>query len=320
MQVTYFIDDSGRDDPPVFVLAGLAVRSDKVEALEADWTAVLTAPPQLAAFKMKDAHGLRGAFAGWDWKDRDKKLLALAGVIERHAQVVLSLSVLHENYDAVFRGRMMRSMDHPYETMFHLLIVQAFLQRGRLEPASQAAFVFDRQRGAETSLAQIFDNFDAALVPEIQAFLSQPPRHADDVVEVALQAADMIAWHVRRSATQTGGLASASVAGPILARMTGDHIELSRDRLLAVSRSINATIGGLHTVLPYDRERINAAFPAMATFANLSLIRDAVPFTITELVSFPAIGTARFRLVHSCERLHSPHLHRRRENACLEGP
>ena len=100
------------------MLAGLAVRSEGVGALEAAWTAVLTAPAQLAAFKLKDAHGLRGAFAGWDWKDQDKKLLALAGVVERHAEDVLSLSVRHEDYDAVSRSRMMRSMDHPYETMF----------------------------------------------------------------------------------------------------------------------------------------------------------------------------------------------------------
>ncbi len=317
MTVVYFIDDSGRDDPPVFVLGGLAVSADRIPAFEADWQAVLAKAPSLAVFKMKDAHGRRGAFKGWTDQARDRKLRDLVSVIRRHAQALISISVRHDDYADVFRGRMMDSLDHPYELLFHLIIAEAFKQQRRTGGAAQAAFVFDRQQNAERSLERVFDAFEDSLVPEIQSFLSGRPRHADDGVEVILQAADMIAWHVRRAAAIDGGLVGTSVAQAGLGRIPGAHVHLDRERLNFFAQTMRRTVLYLNTLMPHDQARVNADFPAMATFANHQVMATAVPFSPVELVSLPAIGTARFRLVRSCEALHKPHLHRRRENACL---
>ena len=126
MTLRFYIDDSGKNDPPVFVLGGAALASERVAAFEQAWNKVLAAAPAVPYFKMTEAKACRGAFQGMPPKERDAKVAALGLVLREHAVATLSVVVRHEDYDRVYADKMMRWMDRPYQMMFHLAIATAF--------------------------------------------------------------------------------------------------------------------------------------------------------------------------------------------------
>ncbi|MBX3563589.1 MAG: DUF3800 domain-containing protein [Sphingomonas sp.] len=318
MTLHFYIDDSGKDDPPVFVLGGVAFESDRLAAFERDWNAALAAPPAIAYFKMTEAKACRGAFQNIPPAERDIKVKALGEVLREHAVATLAVIVRHEDYRQVYAGKMMRWMDRPYQIMFHLAIATAYKLCQEQGLGEQAEFVFDRQLEHEQALQDSYPAFRRGMEPALAAFLPEDPRHADDKVEVALQAADMVAWHVRRSWRDGHrALASASTAGPAIAALPGKHDLFTEQTLQYLAQIATGTVRRMNTVFPYEAERIAGQFDMAATVANFHLMADARPLQPVELISFPAIGTGKYLLVRSCAQLDRPHLHRRSENRCL---
>lgn len=318
MTIRFFIDDSGKDDPPVFVLGGIAIEGPRLESFESDWRAALATPPSIPFFKMKEANGRRGAFKGISSTERDSKVSQLGEVVRSHAVASLSVIVRHADYRRLFEHQMMRSMDRPYQIMFHMVIVAAFKLCRDLGIGGKADFIFDRQLEHEDELRASWPVLRQGVVPEISRFLGADPRHADDKDEVGLQAGDMVAWHVRRSWRDgTRGFVAASAAGSALAALPGRHDFLDEQSLQLISNIATSTVRGLDTVFPYEADRMSEAFDRAATVANLHLMMQARPGQEVELISFPATGIRRFELVSSCAQLGRPHLHRRSGNKCL---
>lgn len=318
MPLRFYIDDSGKNDPPVFVLGGVTLDVDRVGVFEDAWRNALARPPAIPFFKMKDANQRRGAFKGLSVTDRNAKVRMLGETVREHAVAAVSVVVKHDDYNAVFAGRMMRWMDRPYQMMFHLTIANAYKFCLDAGAEIKADFVFDRQLEHEKALHESFPTLAEGLDPVIAAFLIGEPRHADDLNEVALQAADMVAWHVRRSWRDgQAALEGASSAGPSIAAIPGRHEVFGPAMLRQLADAAQGVARRLNTVFPYEAERIAEEFDQMATYANLHLIADARPFQPVELISFPATGTDKYRLVHNCEELGRPHLHKRSGNRCL---
>lgn len=318
MTVRVFIDDSGKNDPPVFVLGGVIGRDADCSRFSADWAAALERPPRVPSFKMKDAHARNGAFKGFTVADRDAKVAGLAEVLRNHALATISVTVRHEDYAKVFEDRMMRWMDRPYQLLFHLVISRTYALLKKLGIDGKAGFVFDRQLEHEAALRASFASLKPGLGPEIASWLDGDPRHADDLDELPLQAADMVAWHVRRSWRDGGAaLARASAAGPVLAALPGSHQVLDPEVLRAIADVATRVVRNLRTVFPYEAARMAEDFDGAASFVNRHLMAKAHPSQPVELISFPAIGTARFQLVSSCASLRIPHLHRRSGSECL---
>lgn len=318
MSLCFYIDDSGKNDPPVFVLGGVAVATNRMPTFEAAWRSELANEPAIPFFKMRDANRRSGVFNGISVAARDKKMEALAAIVRTHAGAILSVTVQHDAYKRVFTGRMMHWMDQPYQLLFHLMIVAGYQLSREHGLEGPAEFVFDRQLEHEDALRGSLPFLMANVVPEIRKFLSAAPRHADDRDEVLLQAADLVAWHIRRSWKEgPPALVRASRAGPTLAAIPGRH-EIVDDAMLEhVAGVATATIRSLNTVFPYEAARMAEQFATLATTANYHLIASAKSFQVSELISFPAIGTAKYRLVRSCAQLGRPHLHRKRESRCL---
>ncbi|MCW3848103.1 DUF3800 domain-containing protein [Sphingomonas sp. LB-2] len=318
MTLRFYIDDSGRNDPPVFVLGGMGIATDRVVAFEQAWNAVLAEAPAIPYFKMAEANARRGAFQGVPPAERDTKVAALGEVLRTHATATLAVVVRHEDYARVYAGKMMRWMDRPYQMMFHFAIATAFKLCREQDLGESAEFVFDRDLDNEKSLAESYPAFRKGMEPALAAFLPENPRHADDRDEVALQAADLVAWHVRRSWRDgPGALAGASSAGPAIASLPGKHDVFSEATLTNLARIATGTVRRMKTVFPYEADRIGEQFDRMATVANLHLIAGARPLQPVALISFPAIGTGKYLLVRNCAQLDRPHLHKRFENRCL---
>ena len=94
MSLRFYIDDSGKNDPPVFVLGGVAFQAEQVATFEAEWIAELASPPAIPFLKMKDANAGRGAFKGVPRSERDAKLARLGEILRTHATVKI-LSLFH---------------------------------------------------------------------------------------------------------------------------------------------------------------------------------------------------------------------------------
>lgn len=199
MSLRFYIDDSGKNDPPVFVLGGVALDVGRLEEFEAAWRSALANPPAIPFFKMKDANARQGVFKGMSPADRDAKVAALGEVLRIYAVASISVVVRHDQYRRTYKGRLMRWMDEPYQMLFHLIIATAYKLVIEKDLGSTAEFVFDRQLNEERTLEESLATFRQGLVEELASFLAADPRHADDKDEVGLQAADMVAWHVRRS-------------------------------------------------------------------------------------------------------------------------
>lgn len=318
MTLRFFIDDSGKNDPPVFVLGGAVFDVARLTAFEDSWNAALAASPSIPFLKMKDANARKGAFKGMSNEDRDAKLEALGSALADHAVSTISITVRHDDYERIYGGRMMRWMDRPYQMMFHLMIATGFMLAQGQEPGTSGEFVFDRQLEHEEALREAFPALRSMLEPSISDFMRTDPRHADDRDEVGLQAADMVAWHVRRTWRDgVDGIPRASAAGPKIASLPERHVLFDEDRLRHFANVAKGAVRNLNTVFPYEADRLAADFPEMATIVNLHHLAEAMPLQPVELTSFPAIGTGRFRLVSSCEALGRPHLHRRSGNRCL---
>ncbi|TCM07362.1 uncharacterized protein DUF3800 [Sphingomonas sp. PP-CC-3G-468] len=202
--------------------------------------------------------------------------------------------------------------------MFHLMIATGYMLAVGLDPAAKGEFVFDRQLEHEKALRAAYPILRAKMEPDLSAFLQTDPRHADDREEVALQAADMVAWHVRRTWRDgIEGLRRASAAGPDIVSLPARHVLFDEGKLRHLANVATRTVRDLNTVFPYEAQRLAADFGGMASIVNLDQISRARPLQPVELISFPAIGTGRFRLVNRCEALCRPHLHRRSGNRCL---
>lgn len=102
------IDDSGKGQHPVFVLAGFVASAERWTAFANDWQTCLDANPPIAYFKMKEAADRRDEFHSSRFptdEHRNERLRAFMGIIDEHLPLGVACVVNHEDYGAVFKGR-----------------------------------------------------------------------------------------------------------------------------------------------------------------------------------------------------------------------
>jgi hypothetical protein len=109
-----YIDDSGKGQEPVFVLAGFVAPTAAWASFSDEWAGALRGPPSLAYFKMKEAAACRGQFVDWRDAARDNFLRRLIGIIDRHVTVGIGSVIPQKAYKEVFQGRIAPGADTPY--------------------------------------------------------------------------------------------------------------------------------------------------------------------------------------------------------------
>jgi hypothetical protein len=198
-----FVDDSAADtgDRRLF-LAGYIGTAIQWIAFSYAWDMELKKYPSIEYFKMSEAAGLDGEFKDWNASDRDDKVLALARIIQAHSPWFVYSSVSRSEYNKILAPVSPYPLRTPYFSCFWGVISLAGRVRQRFSPYGGPAidFVFDEQGGtgdhAVLCYRWIKENESS---PEIKNSLGRTPVFADDRDVVALQAADMLAWHLRRS-------------------------------------------------------------------------------------------------------------------------
>jgi hypothetical protein len=198
------VDDSGSGQPPVFVLAGFVSSVEGWAAFADEWHEELNTGRTLPYFKMKHAAHLRGVFDGWSEPERDAKLVRLVDIIKRHTHGGIACTVDLAAFDAVMRGKVSAALRNPYFIAFYGIIdlVLGFIATGKL--SGEVGFVFDEQGKQVGKALKAWKNWRKYMRPELVTLVPDPPDSRDDRRFLPLQAADMLAWTVRRRTIEIG--------------------------------------------------------------------------------------------------------------------
>ena len=206
VMLTAYMDDSGSEGTgPVFVLAGYAAPIKVWKAFSSEWEQTLAKPPALPYFKMREARRLHDCFEGWSEKERDQRIAELSGVISK--QPIISGLVLVMSW-ADFRQAKAEHPEvtdcRPYDMLFHGLMAtttRLLVEERSREPIE---YVFDEQEGAGERAILTYKQIRSVLPPAQANLVVGSPRMENDKIVLPLQAADLLAWQVRRYVAENG--------------------------------------------------------------------------------------------------------------------
>lgn len=196
-----FVDDSASDsgDRRLF-LAGYVNTAEKWEVFSNAWERELKQAPAIRYFKMSEAASLGGQFSGWNEVARNNKVLALARIIRQSNPWFVYCSVSRVEYAAILAPAAPYPLKTPYFDCFWGIVHTAARYRAEFMPADSPPidFIFDEQGGTGRDAVLWYDWLKQDQTPAIKASLGSTPIFRDDKDVVGLQAADMLAWHLRR--------------------------------------------------------------------------------------------------------------------------
>ena len=206
MALEAYIDDSGRGQGSVFVLAGLVSSAERWASFAEEWQAILDDPCEdgrrkLAYFKCFEAMGLQKQFDGWTEEERDSCLLRLVPIVERAVIRRLHISIPMKHFNAIVKNRISRDLDNPYLLAFWSVMSRWWFMteeevRDLREPID---FIFDEQQGRERREAERgYTLFRSKTPLEYRPLIGKAPIFRDDKQFLPLQAADLLAWHTRK--------------------------------------------------------------------------------------------------------------------------
>ncbi|MDF2984032.1 MAG: hypothetical protein K0Q69_3804, partial [Devosia sp.] len=209
MDLWAYFDDSGSDaGERDLVFAGLVNSKDTWAQFETAWRVALAEHPAIAHLKMVEANGLRGQFAGWTRDARDKKLESMTEVLHRfRPKWTFDVSISRAEYERHVSPVSSRGLATPYfaGTFGAVSMVARYLaSEGITTPVS---FVFDEQSGVSADVALFFDYMIENLDPASRTLIKMPVGYGNDMNDLPLQAADMLAWHIRRQREGTNDAA-----------------------------------------------------------------------------------------------------------------
>jgi len=193
-----YFDDSGSDAQSSFyILAGYLSTVEKWDAFSDRWKEVLQAYPKIDYFKMREAEGLSKEFGGWTRASADGKIKALANVIRKHALFELSCMLPRDLHDHFIHPTAPREVfKNPYFVCYSTLIAILSGFNNYMGVGGEIVdVIFDKQSQVEPIIAM----FHADLRTR-QPFneIVGSIEFKDDKDAVQLQAADFLAWSLRR--------------------------------------------------------------------------------------------------------------------------
>ena len=205
------IDDSGSDPGQShFVLGGYLAPAEEWLRFSDEWQTMLDCEPRIRYFKLKEAVRLKDQFrvlenpgqgdhrARFTSELRDRRVELAFSIIKKYAIggiVHVMPRTLHEEF---IRGKVAPAMDNPYLPGFFDITLGLAVRQKSLFPNDVFEFVFDYQSKLGDVAGDWYRRFRAILPPEHQEHLGANPIFRDDVNFYPLQAADTLAWIMRR--------------------------------------------------------------------------------------------------------------------------
>ncbi len=182
-------------------MAGYINRAESWALFADVWDEELKAEPPIDYLKMSEAQNLKDQFdwrKGWTEEKREQKLRGLARVIRHFQPLSFQISVDREFFYRTAGVASPRGLANPYFDCCAATVAQVATFGATAKFGSPIEFIFDKQDGVEDNI----DMFFAYIVPHfkkrIRAMIDGTPKFVDDKEYRPIQAADMLAWHLRR--------------------------------------------------------------------------------------------------------------------------
>jgi hypothetical protein len=194
-----FTDDSASDagERRLF-MAGYLNRAEKWALFSEAWNEECRAAPRIEYLKMSEAQNLGDQFRGWSKEVRDEKLRRLGRVIRYFEPMSFEFSINREEFNRVVVPASPRGLKNPH--LVACLAIMSGVSRFVAEKGGDIPidFIFDRQDGVSDVVDLTFDSLKENLPPDARHLIRGKPRFEDDKQLLPLQAADLLAWHLRR--------------------------------------------------------------------------------------------------------------------------
>jgi hypothetical protein len=194
-----FVDDSGSGgDSPWFVLAGYIGTVEQWDAFDEPWRRVLDGPPKLDYFKSSEAESLRadGQWAGITKDQRNQRITSLIEVIGQHTLRSMYVRVRQQDYDEVIKPYVPPEWDNAYYFLFTGIIAAGTSVEKYTGSSRPVEFFFDNTNRHEKKQSRVLYG-QMAERPQLSTRVVNV--HYEDEKEfLPLQAADLLAWQVRR--------------------------------------------------------------------------------------------------------------------------
>jgi hypothetical protein len=204
-----YADDSGNSPETTgpmgyFVLAGYIMREPLWEAFSDRWAAELVHQPSIRRFKMREAEAREGDFQGMSPEFCLAKIKDLSAIIEEFEPLAISCTLNWQDYKDIVLGKVHPKIDSPYAILFYQIMkgsheYQITLNaQGVISGYRRVDFVFDDQGAMGLRALQWYAGIKTRLPEPYSSMMGSSPAFRNDEEIVALQAADMLAWHVHR--------------------------------------------------------------------------------------------------------------------------
>lgn len=196
----FYGDESGSHGKGTFVIAGYLATEYNWEQFNLDWNAALAETPGIPFFHRERNYRGKTPFDGWTEQAREDKLKRMIRVFERFGGNIVELSstVAWDEYRAVMDGPLAEIISNPYY-LCQLGVISLAVDWVRRKSVEESgiSFVFDYQFQHQAEAVRQFTDIVKQLPPEFAKYLSGIC-FMDDQKTAGLQAADLIAWQVRR--------------------------------------------------------------------------------------------------------------------------
>jgi hypothetical protein len=193
-------------------------RRKKRWAIFADkWQDELNRKPRLAFVHAKEAYALKGQFSGWSCEERDKRLLKFVSIIQEHVSHGQVFLLNHYDFarfreivvkhPAMHTAGEKRLFKNPYFLGFLVVLGNELFKHGKhtLNSGTKELIeiVFDEdidnKKRLELGFSYFVESVRKGNYPQLLDLLvNKQAEFRDDKHFLPLQAADLLAWHVRR--------------------------------------------------------------------------------------------------------------------------
>lgn len=195
--VRCYLDESGtHDSSPYAVVAGLMIDRDGFLNLDDEWVNLsskwgLTAPLHMSEFGEHGAHG------HFNYEERSKLLMEAVDIINRHKKYSIAATLSRKKYESIILGALQQKFSQ-YGFCFVLLAYYNHLILEGVKYTENIPYILHHGNPRKGDILHAEE-----------AFLNRRdkfPLHMDSITFKngdlsTLQAADMVAWGVRRKAT-----------------------------------------------------------------------------------------------------------------------
>ena len=194
-----YIDDSASDsgDQRLY-FAGYINSAHNWRLFTDAWDDELKSTPSISYLKMVEASNRRGEFRGWKEEDINNKLKGFARVIRHFQPISFEFSASRKAFSDLLAPHSPRNLSDPYFACNFGIV--SMLSRYYANAGSKIPieFIFDQQDGVDASVDLFFEEMAQNLPKRARHLIHNKPLFRNDKAVKPLQAADMLAWHLRR--------------------------------------------------------------------------------------------------------------------------